>query len=71
MLELNETLSIEDFRAQIEEGIPSVLPAIQAIDSSVSHAPRRKDILSKAEKELALRNSLRYFPKEQTRRIGA
>jgi len=65
MLELNETLSIEDFRAQIEEGIPSVLPAIQAIDSSVSHAPRRKDILSKAEKELALRNSLRYFPKEQ------
>lgn len=65
MLELKETLSIEHFKAQIEEGIPSTLPAVQAIDSSVSHAPRRKDVLSKAEKELALRNSLRYFSKEQ------
>jgi urocanate hydratase len=46
-------------------GLPTHLPEAQAIDPSVSHAPKRKDILSKAEKELALRNALRYFPAEQ------
>ncbi|MBP8879222.1 MAG: urocanate hydratase, partial [Flavobacteriales bacterium] len=30
----------------------------------VSHAPKRKDILSAEEKKLALRNALRYFPKK-------
>ncbi|MBQ2549926.1 MAG: urocanate hydratase, partial [Bacteroidales bacterium] len=31
-------------------------------DHSVNHAPKRKDILTPEEKQLALRNALRYFP---------
>ncbi len=50
-----------DFRQQIIQGIPTELPAKKQYDSSVNHAPKRKDILSDSEKELALRNALRYF----------
>ncbi|MDB4851686.1 urocanate hydratase, partial [Flavobacteriaceae bacterium] len=42
-------------------GIPDVLPDKREYESSINHAPKRKDILSKDEKELALRNALRYF----------
>ncbi|MDP3464042.1 MAG: urocanate hydratase [Bacteroidales bacterium] len=45
----------------ILQGIPEELPAAKPYDTSVSHAPRRKDILSIADKRLALRNALRYF----------
>jgi len=45
----------------IRAGIPDVLPPAQPLDPSVSHAPKRKDILSSEEKKLALRNALRYF----------
>jgi len=51
------------FKEEILQGIPNVLPAKQAYDDSVSHAPKRKVILSKDEEKLALRNALRYFPK--------
>lgn len=54
----------EEFRAVVAEGIPSKLPAPKPRDPEINHAPRRKDILSDEEKKLALRNSLRYFPKE-------
>jgi len=37
------------------------LPAPQAYDPNVNHAPKRKDILTAEEKKLALRNALRYF----------
>ena len=36
-----------------------------AYDNNINHAPKRKDILTAEEKKLALRNALRYFPKEQ------
>ncbi len=49
------------FKDQILEGIPEILPSPKAIDPTVSHAPKRKDILSKEEKKLALKNALRYF----------
>jgi urocanate hydratase len=49
------------FQQTIREGIPDVLPHARALDPSVSHAPKRKDILSAEEKKLALRNALRYF----------
>ncbi|HQW05220.1 MAG: urocanate hydratase [Flavobacteriales bacterium] len=52
------------FQQTITEGIPDVLPPAQPLDPSVSHAPKRKDILSAEEKKLALRNALRYFPKK-------
>lgn len=49
------------FQEQIKQGIPDVLPIIKEYDSSVNHAPKRKEILSKDEKKLAIRNALRYF----------
>ncbi len=53
-----------NFKELIQQGIPKVLPNKQAIDTSVSHAPKRKEILSKSEKVLALKNALRYFDKQ-------
>ncbi len=55
-------MTIEEFKKDIAAGIPDPLPAPREYDHSVNHAPRRKDILTPAEKELALRNALRYFP---------
>lgn len=49
------------FQQTIREGIPDVLPPARQLDTSVPHAPKRKDILSAEEKKLALRNALRYF----------
>lgn len=54
----------EEFRAVVAEGIPSKLPTPKPRDPEINHAPRRRDILSDEEKKLALRNALRYFPKE-------
>lgn len=53
-----------DFQQQIAAGIPTELPPMPAYDTAINHAPKRKDILTPAEKQLALRNALRYFPKE-------
>jgi urocanate hydratase len=50
-----------DFKSQILQGIPDQLPVAKPFDSAVNHAPKRKDILSKEEKILALKNALRYF----------
>ena len=50
-----------NFKEQIQQGIPSVLPEIKPYDKTVNHAPKRKEILNAEEKELALRNALRYF----------
>ncbi len=57
-------MTLQEFQADLRGGIPHVLPEPQAYDNNVSHAPKRKDILSAEEKKLALRNALRYFPKE-------
>ncbi len=53
-----------NFQQLIQRGIPDELPQAQPLDTNVSHAPIRKDILKPKEKELALRNALRYFPKK-------
>ena len=52
------------FQAQIIQGIPSSLPPKKNRNPKISHAPNRKEILTPEEKKLALRNALRYFPKE-------
>ena len=49
------------FQEQIKQGIPSVLPSKKIYNQNVSHAPKRKEILSDDEKKLALKNALRYF----------
>ena len=50
------------FAREILEGIPDELPEPQAYDTSINHAPKRKDILTPEQKALALKNALRYFP---------
>jgi urocanate hydratase len=54
-------MTLAEFQQELREGIPSQLPEMQPWDDTVNHAPKRKDILTKAEKELAVRNALRYF----------
>ena len=53
-----------DFQKAIRAGIPKNLPLKKQRDPALSHAPKRKSILSDDEKILALKNALRYFPKQ-------
>ena len=50
------------FKEQILQGIPAELPPKRDYPKGVNRAPKRKDILSREEKKLAIRNALRYFP---------
>ena len=54
-------MNTNEFQLAIRQGIPAEMPASVPYDPSVNHAPVRKDILSLAEKKLAIRNALRYF----------
>lgn len=54
----------DEFKQAIINGIPSILPPKSNFDPDVNHAPVRKDILTREEKKLALRNALRYFDKK-------
>jgi urocanate hydratase len=57
-------MTTDQFQQQILSGIPDALPEPKPFDASLNHAPKRKNILTPAEKKLALRNALRYFPKK-------
>ena len=52
------------FQEEILAGIPAQLPEAKPYDTEINHAPKRKDILTPEQKVLALKNALRYFPKE-------
>jgi len=52
---------MNDFKQIVLQGIPNELPAAKKYDPSINHAPKRKDILNKEEKKLAIKNALRYF----------
>ncbi|MBR3577276.1 MAG: urocanate hydratase [Bacteroidales bacterium] len=54
-------MTLQEFQNDLRQGIPATLPAPKPYDTTVNHAPKRKDILTPAEKKLALRNALRYF----------
>lgn len=54
-------MTLEEFQQSIREGIPVELPAPQSYDPEINHAPKRKDVLTREEKQLAVRNALRYF----------
>jgi len=54
-----------DFIKEIRQGIPTEIPAKKKYNLSISHAPFKKHNLNSSEKELALKNALRYFPKKQ------
>ena len=55
---------MNDFQKQILQGIPDELPPKKPLDPNVPHAPKRRDVLTKEEKKLAIKNALRYFPKK-------
>jgi urocanate hydratase len=63
-------MTSEQFKQDLLQGIPSEIPAKKEYDNTVNHAPKRKDILSKTEKQLALKNALRYFPKHQHKELA-
>ncbi len=52
-------------------GIPTELPPYKPLDDSVSHAPRRPQVLNENEKRLAIENALRYFPPEWHQDLGS
>lgn len=52
------------FQEEILRGIGDELPEVKPYDTTISHAPKRKDILTDEEKVLALKNALRYFPEK-------
>jgi len=54
----------EEFKKAILEGIPDQLPSAKPYETGVSHAPKRKDVLTREEKKLAIKNALRYFPEK-------
>ena len=53
-----------EFKKLVAEGIPLELPAFKFYDRNINHAPKRKEILNRAEKKLAIKNALRYFPEK-------
>lgn len=58
-------MTLNEFQRQLVEGVPENIPSKKSFDLSVNHAPKRKEILTREEKKLALRNALRYFPSHQ------
>ena len=57
-------MTLNEFQQQICAGIPATLPPVKEYDTTINHAPKRKDSLTPEQKELALRNALRYFAPE-------
>lgn len=55
---------IKAFQQAILQGIPDTLPTPAPFNPAINHAPKRKEILTPAERKLALRNALRYFKPE-------
>tara|TARA_B110000879_G_scaffold41590_2_gene58659 strand:+ start:5864 stop:7924 length:2061 start_codon:yes stop_codon:yes gene_type:complete len=62
-LRKNEKKTRMTFKKEVLQGIPVILPELKPFDSNINHAPKRKEILNDKEKKLALKNALRYFPK--------
>ncbi|WP_375749727.1 urocanate hydratase [Vibrio sp. HN007] len=60
-----------DFKQQVMEGIPEELPPHRKRNEELSHAPKRKEILSKDEKVLAVKNALRYFDEKHHSTLAA
>jgi urocanate hydratase len=59
-----------NFKELVLQGIPAKLPSKKNYPTDANRAPKRKDILSKEEKQLAIRNALRYFPVDWHRELA-
>ncbi|MEX1191683.1 MAG: urocanate hydratase [Brumimicrobium sp.] len=58
-------MTLTEIQQDIRAGVPKEVPQKKDYDTTVNHAPKRKQILSEEERKLALKNALRYFPSEQ------
>ena len=56
---------VDAMQAFVGEGIPISIPEHPGVSDAVDHAPKRRQILTKKEKRLAIKNALRYFPEDQ------
>ena len=61
---------MKDFQDHVSRGIPDTLPPERPWDDTVSHAPPRPQVLSPAERRLAVANALRYFPQDWHPRLA-
>ena len=61
---------MKNIKKEILQGIPCHLPKKRVFNNKISHAPKRKDILSLKEKKLAIKNALRYFPKKLHKKLS-
>lgn len=63
-------MKLSTFQQHILQGIPNEFPPQVQFDNTLSHAPKRKDILNIEEKKLALKNALRYFDKKYHKELS-
>ncbi len=68
---MEKTIGLQEFQRLILQGIPDELPAPKTYNPDLNHAPKRKDILKREEKKLALKNALRYFPEKHHEVLAA
>ncbi|MBU0753708.1 MAG: urocanate hydratase [Planctomycetes bacterium] len=55
---------VDSFKIQMTQGIPLKLPSMPSEGPGISHAPKRRQVLTQRERVLAMQNALRYFPKK-------
>ena len=68
--ELNMGTDVRGLKAHLGEGIPDTLPEHPGLDSNVDRAPKRRQVLTRKEKKLALENALRYFDEKHHAILG-
>ncbi len=54
-------MTSSEFQQHLLAGIPNELPQPKTYETTINHAPKRKDSLTADEKKLAIQNALRYF----------
>ena len=59
---MTDEFTLAEFQAAITAGIPTTLPMPPAVDPEISRAPARALLLNAGERDLAVKNALRYFP---------
>ena len=69
-MKTHSTTIAQDFKDQIQQGIPAELPPARPYPKGGNPAPKRKGILSLEEQKLAVCNALRYFPKAWHRTLA-
>jgi urocanate hydratase len=61
---------MNSFKNEVAAGIPKKIPEMPKEEEGINHAPARPQVLTPKERELAVRNALRYFPKEMHAKLA-